>query len=79
MPFGCSLGGELQRIIYGGRWWLPWSPSRGESSDSKCPWLVPTPKDVPKCELTLLWLLLNANSCEIIIVPLLNVILGLLA
>jgi hypothetical protein len=21
-PFGCSLGGELQSIIYGGRWWL---------------------------------------------------------
>jgi hypothetical protein len=23
-PFGCSLGRELQRILYGGRWWLPW-------------------------------------------------------
>jgi hypothetical protein len=23
MPFGCSLDGELQRILYGGRWWLP--------------------------------------------------------
>jgi hypothetical protein len=30
-PFGCSLGGELQSILYGGRWWLPPSPSRGES------------------------------------------------
>jgi hypothetical protein len=27
--------GELQRILYGGRWWLPPSPGRGESSESK--------------------------------------------
>ncbi len=48
-PFGCSLGGELQSILYGGRWWLPPSPGRGEPSVSKCMWLVPTPKGVPKC------------------------------
>jgi hypothetical protein len=48
-PFGCSLGGELQNILYGGRWWLPPSPGRDESCMSKCPWLVPTPKGVPKC------------------------------
>jgi hypothetical protein len=54
--FGCSLRGVMQSILYGGRWWLPPSPSRGESSESKCPWLVPTPKGVPECELTLLWL-----------------------
>jgi hypothetical protein len=48
-PFGCSLGGELQRILYGGRWWLPLSPGRGESFVSKCPWLVPTPKGVLEC------------------------------
>jgi len=30
-PFGCSLGGELQSILYGGRWWLPPNPGRGES------------------------------------------------
>jgi hypothetical protein len=30
-PFGCSLGGELQSILYGGRWWLPPSSGRGES------------------------------------------------
>jgi len=35
VPFGCSLRGELQRILYGGRWWLPPSPGRGESSESK--------------------------------------------
>jgi len=22
-PFGCKCGRELQRILYGGRWWLP--------------------------------------------------------
>jgi hypothetical protein len=63
--FGCSLGGELQRILYRGRWWLPPSPGRGESSSPKCPWLVPTPKGVPECELTLSWLVLDANSCLI--------------
>jgi hypothetical protein len=30
-PFGCSLHGETQRILYGGRWWFPPSPGRGES------------------------------------------------
>jgi hypothetical protein len=35
VPFGCSPYGELQRILYGGRWWLPPSPGRGESSESK--------------------------------------------
>jgi hypothetical protein len=34
-PFGCKCGGELQRILYGGRWWLPLSLGRGESSESK--------------------------------------------
>jgi hypothetical protein len=47
-PFGCSLGGETLKILYGGRWWLPPSPGRGESCVSKCLWLVPTPKGVPE-------------------------------
>jgi hypothetical protein len=34
-PFECSFHRELQRILYGGRWWLPPSPGRGESSESK--------------------------------------------
>jgi hypothetical protein len=34
-PFRCKCGRELQRILYGGRWWLPPSPGRGESSESK--------------------------------------------
>jgi hypothetical protein len=79
VPFGCSLGGELQRILYGGRWWLPSSPGHGEFSVSKCPWLVPTPKGVPECELTLLWLIFDADSSEIILVPLPSLIMGLLA
>jgi hypothetical protein len=49
VPFGCSLHCELQRILYGGRWWLPPSLGRGESCVSKCPWLVPTPQGVPEC------------------------------
>jgi hypothetical protein len=35
VPFGCRCGEEAQRILYGGRWWLPPSPGRGESSESR--------------------------------------------
>ncbi len=35
VPFECSSRGDLQRILDGGRWWLPPSPGRGESSESK--------------------------------------------
>jgi hypothetical protein len=48
-PFGCSLRSETQRILYGGRWWLPSSPGRSEFCVWKCPWFVPTPKGVPEC------------------------------
>jgi hypothetical protein len=34
-PFGCGCRGQTQRILYGGRWWLPPSSGRGESSESK--------------------------------------------
>ncbi len=34
-PFGCECHRVMQRILYGGRWWLPPSPGRGESSESK--------------------------------------------
>jgi len=61
-PFGCSLSGASQRILYGGRWWLPPSPGRDESCGPKCPWLVSTPKSVPECELTTLWFVLDADS-----------------
>jgi len=35
VPFGCSLRRVTQKILYGGRWWLPPSPGRGESNESK--------------------------------------------
>jgi hypothetical protein len=35
VPSGCKCGGEAQRILYGGRWWLPSSSGRGESNESK--------------------------------------------
>jgi hypothetical protein len=35
VPFGCGSHGVTQRILYGGRWWFPPSPGRGESSESK--------------------------------------------
>jgi len=35
VPFGCGSHGELQRILYGGMWWLPPNPGRGESSESE--------------------------------------------
>jgi len=33
-PFGCGCCEEVQIILYGGRWWLPPSPGRGESCES---------------------------------------------
>jgi hypothetical protein len=45
-PFGCKCGRELQRILYGGRWWLPPSLGRGESSESKLPVAYPNTKKV---------------------------------
>ncbi len=61
-PFGCRLGGVAQRILYGGRWWLPPSPGCGVSCGPKCPWLVPTPWGVPECELTTWVVCFNADS-----------------
>jgi hypothetical protein len=78
-PFGCSLGREVQSILYGGRLWLPSSSSRGESSASKCPWLVPTPKGVLECELTLLWLVFGCRFKLDNLVPLPSLIPGLQA
>jgi hypothetical protein len=43
-PFGCKCRGEAQRILYGGRWWLPLSPGRGESSESMLPVACPSTK-----------------------------------
>ncbi len=51
-PFGCRRCGETQRILYGGRWWLPPSSGRGESSESVLPVACPNTKSVFECELT---------------------------
>jgi hypothetical protein len=67
VSFRCSLGGELQIIRHGGRWWLPLSPGRGDSSESKLPVACPNTKGVPECELTHLWLVLDTGSCNKII------------
>jgi hypothetical protein len=79
MSFRCSLFGELQRILYGGRCWLPPNPGRGESSESKLHVVCPNNKGVPECELTNLWLVLDAGPCNKIIVPLPSLITELLA
>jgi hypothetical protein len=65
VPFGCSLRDQPQRILYGGRWWLPLSLGRGESCVSKCPWQVPTPKGVPNAKLTRFGWFLDADSHEL--------------
>jgi hypothetical protein len=57
-PFGCRSRGQMQRIIYGGRWWLPSSSGRGESSESMLPVACPNPKVDPEWRLTNLWLVL---------------------
>jgi hypothetical protein len=46
-PLECGCGGVMQRILYGGRWWLPSSPGRGESSESVLPVTCPNTKSVP--------------------------------
>jgi hypothetical protein len=35
----------MQRILYGGRWWLPPSPGRGESNESVLPVACPNTKN----------------------------------
>jgi hypothetical protein len=34
-PFGCRPRGEVQIILYGGRWWLPSNSNCGESCESE--------------------------------------------
>jgi hypothetical protein len=50
--FGCRCHGEAQRILYGGRWWLPPSPSRGESCESRVPRGCLSTKGAAESELT---------------------------
>jgi hypothetical protein len=59
--FGRGCGGVMQKILYGGRWWVPSSPGCGESSESMLPKTCPNTEGVSKDELTLLWLVLDAG------------------
>jgi len=78
VPFGCSLCDQPQRILYGGRWWLPPSPGRGESCVSKCPWQVPTPKGVSNAKLTRFgWFFFGCRFTRAKLVPLPSLIPGL--
>jgi hypothetical protein len=79
VSFGYNLDKKLQRILYGERWWLPSNPGRDESSESQLPVACPNTKGVPECELTLLWLVLDAGLCHKIMVPLPSLIPKLLA
>jgi hypothetical protein len=51
-PFECGCCGITQRILYGGRWWLPPSPGCGESSESVLPVACPNTKNDFKGVLT---------------------------
>jgi hypothetical protein len=64
VPFGCSLREELQRILYGGRWWLPPSPRRGESSESKVARGLSQHQKGVEWVLTNLWLVLDVRPSK---------------
>jgi hypothetical protein len=51
-PFRCRCHGQMKRILYGGRWWLPPSPGRGESSESVLPVACPNTDSGSECGLT---------------------------
>jgi hypothetical protein len=78
-PLGRGRGGATQRILYGGRWWLPPSPGRGESSESKVARDLSQHQKGAEWILINLWLVLDAGPCNTIIVPLPSLIPGLLA
>jgi hypothetical protein len=54
VSFGCKCGKEAQRILYGGRWWLPSNLGRGESSESVLPVACSNTKSDSECDLTTL-------------------------
>jgi len=79
VPFGCGSRGVTQRILYGGRWWLPLSPGRDESSESKVAHSLSQHQKGAEWILTNLVLVLDAWPCNNIIIPLPSLIPGLLA
>jgi hypothetical protein len=42
--FECGCGEVMQRILYGGRWWLPRVRAVLSQVSLCCPWLIPTPR-----------------------------------
>jgi hypothetical protein len=60
-PFGRGRSGATQRILYGGRWWFPPSPGRGESSESKVTHGLSQHQKGAEWVLTNLWLVLDAG------------------
>jgi hypothetical protein len=52
VPFGCKCDREAQIILYGGKWWLPPSPGRGESSESRVAHGLSQHRECSECELT---------------------------
>jgi hypothetical protein len=61
VSFECSPRRELQRILYGGRWWLPPSPGHGESNESKVAHGLSQHQKGAEWVLTNLWLVLDAG------------------
>ncbi len=59
-PLGHGRSGATQRILYGERWWLPPSPGRGESSESKVARGLSQHQKGVEWVLTNLWLVLDA-------------------
>jgi len=52
VSFKCKCDEETHRILYGGRWWLPPSLGRGESSESRVACGLFQHQECSKCELT---------------------------
>jgi hypothetical protein len=61
-PFRCGCGGVMQRILYGGRWWLPPSLGHGESSEFVLPVVCPNTRSVFEGVLTNLLVGFDAGS-----------------
>jgi hypothetical protein len=78
-PLRRGHGGATQRILYGGRWWLPPSLGHGESSESKVTRGLSQHQKGAEWVLTNLWLVLDAGPCNKIIISLPSLIPGLLA
>jgi hypothetical protein len=79
VSFGCGSRRVTQRILYGGRWWLPLSPGRGESNESEVARGLSQHQMNVEWILTNLGLVLDARLCNNISVPFPSLISGLLA